>query len=478
MKEELRERVFSYIKKNQMTEQMGAAVIGVSGGADSVCLLLLLMELRERLGLELLAVHVEHGIRGESSLADAEFVRRLCDRLQIPCVVHSENILRLAAERHTSVEETARNVRYAVFAEEADRLVKRSGKKCCIAVAHNANDNAETMLHHLARGTGLHGLAGIPPVRGNIIRPLLFLRREEIEEYLRIREQDFCLDITNWDSVYRRNKIRHEILPRLEEINPAAIDHMGRTAELLREIEGYLNQAAEKVLKSAQTEQGLLREVLRPLPEVLKKEVLRMWLNRVMGGQKDVAACHINALVKLLDAPVGKETFLPGGCRAAAEYRCLTIKKENAPEVAAESAPESFSVKELEQGGETVVRVPVFGRRKKVLFRLLFAEKTMKIPRKSYTKWFDYDKIKDNLVLRKRREGDFLVIDDQGNRKLLRRYLMDEKIPRTQRDCMLLLCSGSHVLWVIGYRISEAFKVSETTEKILEVQFMEEEEDE
>lgn len=152
MKEELRERVFSYIKKNQMTEQMGAAVIGVSGGADSVCLLLLLMELRERLGLELLAVHVEHGIRGESSLADAEFVRRLCDRLQIPCVVHSENILRLAAERHTSVEETARNVRYAVFAEEADRLVKRSGKKCCIAVAHNANDNAETMLHHLARG--------------------------------------------------------------------------------------------------------------------------------------------------------------------------------------------------------------------------------------------------------------------------------------------------------------------------------------
>lgn len=505
MKAELRERVFSYMKKYQMTEQRKAAVIGVSGGADSVCLLLLLLELKERLDLTLSAVHVEHGIRGDSSRADADFVKRLCKRLEVPCVVHCEDVPRLAKERGTSLEETARDARYAVFAREAKRLEEESGKKCCIAVAHNANDNAETMLYHLVRGAGLHGLAGIPPVRGNIIRPLLFLKRDEIEEYLRSRGQDFCVDETNRDPVYRRNRIRHRVLPELEEMNPAAVEHMGRTAGVLREMEAYLEAQARSVLERANTEQGLLMEALRPLPDVLKKEALRLWLKQTPGERKDVAACHMDALAELLDAPVGKEIFLPGKRRAVAGYRYLTIvadgaRKEDgcAPGTGRGEAaglpessekiekasdgeavcPDEISAKMLEAGQTIRKKYPGTDGGKSIVFGIRPVEKSMKIPRNSYTKWFDYDKIKNNLVLRNRREGDFLVIDDQGRTKLLRRYLMDEKIPRDQRDTLPLLCSGRHVLWVIGYRISEAFKVSETTEKILEVQVMEEEENE
>lgn len=453
MKTELRERVLSYMTEYHMTEQMGAAVIGVSGGADSVCLLLLLLELSRTLDITLLAVHVEHGIRGEESRKDAEFVTNLCRELGVACIVKSADVPRLAQQRHESVEEAARNVRYAFFEKEADALERQTGKKCCIAVAHNANDNAETMLYHLARGTGLAGLTGIAPVRGRIVRPLLFLQRNEIEEYLKSRNQKYCLDRTNEETVYSRNMIRHEVLPKLVHINAAAVEHMGRTARMLAEVEEYLNKQAGEVLRRADRGDGLSVDELRPLPDVLKKEVLRLWISRQWQGRKDLSNCHISDLLQLMEAHTGKELCLPGHHRIVLEYGYLKAKR-------------------TDQGPAVTVDD------QRISFRVFPMEKSMKIPRKSYTKWFDYDKIKDNLVLRNRQEGDYLVIDDRGRRKLLRRYLMDEKIPRDQRDALPLLCCGSHVVWVIGYRISEAFKVSETTEKILEVQFREEKENE
>ena len=469
MREELRERVLSYMKEKKMVEEKGAAVLGVSGGADSVCLLLLLLELKERLSMEYLVVHVEHGIRGEASRRDAAFVRELCRKHGVACVVRAADVPGEAKRLGLSLEEAARNIRYDLLEREAETLERRVGKKCCIAVAHNANDNAETMLYHLARGTGLRGLTGIPPVRGRVIRPLLTAGREEIEEYLKEAGQSYCLDETNRDERYRRNRIRHSVLPVLEEINPAAVEHMGRTARLLGQVEEYLSQQAKDALDEAVSEKGLEKKKVQTLPGVLKNEVLRLWLERMPGGSRDVGAGHIEALAELLEAPVGKELSLPGKRRIVSGYDCLTLARPEAegfPEISCLPLP-GESKQWIREAGGKIFR-----------FHLFPTEKTMEIPRKSYTKWFDYDKIKNNLVLRNRREGDFLIIDDQGRKKLLRRCLMDAKVPRERRDALTLLCSGSHVLWAPGLRISEAYKVSGATDKILEVQIMEEEEDE
>ena len=285
MERELEERVLSYMREKHMIEEKQAILAGVSGGADSVCLLLLLCSLKSRLDLRLFVVHVEHGIRGEESLADARFVRDLCKRLSVPCQVCPVDVPGRAKRLGQSLEEAGRTARYEIFEREARALEERHGRKCRIAVAHNANDNAETMLYHLARGTGIRGLAGIPPVRGRIIRPLLALKREEIEAYLEEKGQKFCRDATNETDLYRRNRIRHRILPVMEELNPEAVRHMGRTGEMLGELDAWLQEVADRVLGEAVEPDGLRKEPLRKLPEPLRREVLHRWIARIWGGK-------------------------------------------------------------------------------------------------------------------------------------------------------------------------------------------------
>lgn len=472
MERELEERVLSYMREKHMIEEKQAILAGVSGGADSVCLLLLLCSLKSRLDLRLFVVHVEHGIRGEESLADARFVRDLCKRLSVPCQVCPVDVPGRAKRLGQSLEEAGRTARYEIFEREARALEERHGRKCRIAVAHNANDNAETMLYHLARGTGIRGLAGIPPERGRIIRPLLALKREEIEAYLEEKGQKFCRDATNETDLYRRNRIRHRILPVMEELNPEAVRHMGRTGEMLGELDAWLQEVADRVLGEAVEPDGLRKEPLRKLPEPLRREVLHRWIARIWGENRDISCRHVEALAELLEAPAGKEIWLPGGRRVISTYRHLTTAEEDGREPVVGAV--MLSGRQLTEQG--TMEMAAGGYR--FSFALRRREKNAEIPRKSYTKWFDYDKIKDDFEIRNRQPEDYLVIDDQGRRKPLNRYFIDEKVPRDRRDALPLLACGHHVIWVPGYRISAYYKVDETTENILEVQVREEEKDE
>ncbi len=454
----MRKKVRNFIEENHMVEKNDCILAAVSGGADSLCLLSVLYELREELGITLCVIHVEHGIRGEESLQDAAFVEEVCRKYQIPCKVCHCQALAYAKEKRQSVEEAARKLRYGLFREAAQEFGANK-----IAVAHNQNDSAETMLFHLARGTGLKGLCGILPVRGQIIRPLLCASRQEIEEYLAGEGREFCVDKTNEELQYTRNKIRHRILPLLEEVNANAISHMNQTAGFVTEAVGLIQElrmrASEKYVRVCEDgmhiSQGLLLE-----PVMIQKETLLGSLAEAAKNSKDISSVHVQQLLELFARQNGRILELPYGIRARRTYEGILLQRGSD-----KSQAQPFC-RELSVGGS--LNLPFYGY--EIHTRLLDKfPQNEEIPKKMYTKWFDYDKIKGTTRLRTRQEHDYLVIDAKGSRKKLKKYFVDEKIPEYRRDCILLLADDAHILWVIGYRISEDIKVTEHTKRILEI---------
>lgn len=445
------DKIHSYVDKYHMITQGDTIIVGVSGGADSVCLLLVLMELRKRIPFTIRVVHIEHGVRGDTSKQDALFVKSLCNENGISEVEYSYDVPHIAREQGISVEEAGRKLRYQAFDQEAGKV-----ERAKIAIAHNQNDNAETMLHHLVRGSALQGIAGIAPVRGNIIRPLLCVTREEIEAYLAERGQNYCTDATNFELVYTRNRIRHEVLPVLKQINAQAVPHMSGAAEVLRETQEYMQLQTEQLKLAAVTIDGdrvtLYKDRICQEPEIIRKLLIHQLIGEQAGSRKDIASVHINDVLHLFDLQVGKSINLPYGLRAERIYEGVRLTKRDK----SESGKEPVRLEDSQ------------------CFSCRIFDNNMdigKIPKKKYTKWLDYDKIEDNLCVRNRYTGDFFLLDETGKRKKLKQYFVDEKIPQEQRDEILLIADGSHIVWVVGYRISAKYKVTENTRRILEIQY-------
>lgn len=464
------EKVLDYIRKNRMINAGEKIVVGVSGGPDSVCLLFLLKKYKKILGISLEVVHMEHGIRGKESLEDAAFVENLCREWEIPFHLYRRDVPKLAKQWGCSEEEAGRRVRYEAFEE----IRKKTGAER-IAVAHNQDDQAETVLFHLARGTGLAGLSGMRPVRGRIIRPLLCLTRSEIEKILDQEGIPSRMDATNAETEYTRNRIRLHILPLLrEELNAKASVHMAEAAERLAVIEDYLKeQAAGRARELVHEKDGLLyldRRRFLEEPEALKDSILKWCITQVGSGTKvgyegqnyglrDISAVHIEDLKCLALKQSGRSLNLPGGllARTEGDYLLMGSRKEE----------EALLSVTLPIPGE----VP-YGKYR--ILTAVFPYKNEIIPEKMYTKWFDYDTIKNTVQIRPRMSGDYLTVTALGGTKTLKRYLIDEKIPAGERDRLCLLADGSHILWVVGHRISEAYKVTKKTQRVLKVQVMEE----
>ncbi len=495
--------VKEYMMEKNMIRPGDHVLAGVSGGADSVCLIRILAALRKELGLTLTAVHVEHGIRGEESLADMDFVRDLCKELGVDCVCRQVDAAGAAKERHLTLEEAARLLRYEAF----DEAAAETGADR-IALAHHLEDDAETILFHLARGSGLQGLTGIPAVRGRIIRPLLKTSREEIEAYLDAAGQSWRQDRTNEDLYYARNRIRARVLPELEEINAGAARHLTQTADRLRTVWSFLeemtDEAAARIV--TRTEEGFLvdTEGFRGLHEAVRDRLVHRLLEEAAGSKKDLGAVHIAIVRDLLLGQSGRAADLPYGLRAEAEQGRLRLyrteggrKGPEAPAFAdgqSTSAGPDFADRDMSIPGDPALcdgqkapenaACPIDPEGRNCLpdgkimacRRFEFRGGLEKIPVKTYTKWFDYDKIKDRLCVRSRQSGDYLVINDAGDRKRLKNWMIDEKIPASERGRCLLLADGSHILWVIGSRISSFYKVSENTRVVLEVRVYSEEE--
>lgn len=468
----LKEKVLSYIRTHQMLEPGQKVVVGLSGGADSVCLLSLLADIREEYRLELRAVHIHHGLRGGEADRDAAFSEELCSRLDVPFRLVFVNVKETAEKKRVSEEEAGRILRYEAFAKEAGQWRKElqeSGKadldgsvrpgEIKMAVAHHGDDSAETILYQLFRGSGLKGLSGIPPVRGDIIRPLLCAERKEITDYLEEKGLSFVTDSTNLENDYARNKIRNQLLPMaIQEINQGAAEHIRRAGELIGEADHFFSERADCMLETLletenqKTDQGNCQAVLSvsgllALSHIEASYVVRAVFKRKQWPLRDITSGHIESILTLLNGRTGAGADLPEGLRAERSYDRLVFTRlqTGQPEKSAD------------------IKLPA------LFMEVTVRENQEEIPKNLYTKWFDYDRIKDTLSVRYRLPGDYITLKG-GGRKSLKSLFIDEKIPRERRGRIPLLAEGSHVLWVIGGRISEYYKVTEETKRILKVQ--------
>lgn len=439
------EKVGRTMRQYHMCERGERITVGVSGGVDSMALLHILWRLSAREGWKVQAVHVHHGLRGAEADADAAYVEEICRCWSIPFAAVRLDVAAEAEKRKLGVEETGRILRY-----EALRRAAAGGK---IAVAHHANDQAETLLMRLCRGTGTKGLAAMRPVRGDVIRPLLFCGREEIEAYCRRENILWREDSTNQEVTYTRNRLRHQVMPLLEQVHEGSIRHLSETAELLAAEEDFMEKEAEKVFPTLERENGLLAAELMELHPALRRRVLRLALEK-RGSLRDVSRVHILQLEELLEKESGKSIRLPHGLWAEMEYGRLVLKKE-------EDQPEGFCCR-LAPGEEVIL--PELGM---AVAAELSLEKPGEFCRDDYTNVFDYDKIKKELYCRGRRPGDRIAI--KAGSKKLKDLFIDEKIPREERDRMPLIACGSDVLWVIGGRVSPAFLAGKDTKRYMTV---------
>ncbi len=461
------QKIISFVQQYNMLKEKDKVVIGISGGADSVCLFFMLLELKKVYDLELFAVHVNHGIRGLEADQDEAFVRELATRKRVPLTCVSANVKELAKDQGLSEEEAGRMVRYEAFYEEYNKYNCNK-----IAVAHHENDQAETVLFQLFRGSGIKGLTGIPPIRNEIIRPLLCVSRDDIEGYLLQHEIAYQIDKTNYEDNYTRNKIRLNMLPyATRQINSKAVSHIARTAGMLREAQEYIEKNAQKKMEQIVCVQNgqYSFDVKQFLDEdiVIQKEMLRMLIVRLANQLKDIESEHIAMILSLLEKPVGKRVNLPYGIEAIREYDRIRINQFNQKQTDATRNPGS-SLCSMAVSIPGTVNVPETGMQ--IRFEILEStEKNRIIPKNNCTKWFDYDRIKNTIFIRNRQNGDFLQIDAVGGHKKLKNYFIDKKIPKEERENVLLLADGNHIIWIVGDRISEYYKVRQDTTKILKV---------
>lgn len=448
-------KVRDYIRQFNMIECGDEIVAGVSGGADSVCMLLQLAEYRKECDFELKVVHINHLIRDDAS-QDALFVENMCERLNVPYYLFEEDVEKQAKELGLSTEEAGRRIRYIRF----DQV--KCSDKAKVAVAHNRNDVAETVLFNMFRGTGVEGLASLLPINGNIIRPLLGVNRNEIEEYLGSIGQTYRTDSTNEGTDYARNKIRNVILPYAEkEIVSEATNHIAGLSDKMILVREYIKretrQAYDSVVECVNNSERCINITnFNLLDELLRSEVILLALEELTAGRKDIGQVHVNSILELTGKTGEKRIDLPYGLEAVKQYDRLIIRK-------------FIKQEQAEMEYELIPEGNLLVGESKILTKLVDYSKGMVIPQNAYTKWFDYDKIIECLVVRNRRQGDYLTVNDKFQKKLLKDYFIDIKIPKEQRGNQILIADGSHIMWVVGGRISEYYKVTDETKKVLEI---------
>ncbi len=443
-----------------MIPQGTAVIAALSGGSDSVCMLDLLNRLRTGHPFRLFAVHVDHQIRGDEALRDRSFSEELCRKMEIPCRVIVRDVPRLAKEMKTGLEEAGSRARKEAF-KEAAAYFAGDGTDVRIATAHHQGDLAETVLHHIARGTGLPGLSSLRPVSGSLIRPILCLEEEEILLYLRDRNLPYVTDSTNAQDLYTRNRIRHVCLPVLREnINSQADAHLAALSEEAAETTDYMNGLAEKILEQCTRlpEGLLLNEPFLKAPEAVRTYVLLQALEET-GGRRDVTAVHIKAMKETARGGQGRRVSLPGGRTAVRRSDGLLLQSKDSMAGSRGQEPEAVGI---------IPGQPAFFR-EFTLYSRLFDYKCEKIVEKKYTKWLDYDKIDGTLKIRTRRTGDRMTVLSEGGSKKLTRLMMEEGIPADQRDLLPVITDDSEVLWIVGERISEKAKITGDTRRVLEL---------
>lgn len=441
-----------FIREQDLIPPKSRVICAVSGGADSICLLHILYRLRAKLDFQLAAAHFNHMLRGEESDRDAAFVRQFrdlcCGRQRlpdgtllpgIPLYLWSRDVAVEAKRRGTGIEETARDLRYEFLREVAELF--RADR---IATAHTANDNVETILFHLARGSGLRGLGGIPPRREDIIRPLLTVTRQEVEDYLRRLCLPHMEDSSNQDDSYTRNRIRHQVLPVLEDVAPGFAVRLADTAARLRADEECLTQLAQALASQAHPREGGLAvdtAVITAAPAPIALRALRLLLGRLWGGDQNCSAVHLTALLRLCQgADPSAQLYLPHHTNARRAYDTLLLLPRLGP-IPLEAGP---------------LTLP--GAQNRGSWHISCVEEEYRgQPQGPWSFWLDGV---SGFNLRPRRTGDRLTPPGRLG-KTVKKWMIEEKLPRFQRDTLPVLEHGGQIAAVAGLGPDRAFAAHE-----------------
>ncbi len=430
-------------------------LIGLSGGPDSICLAVILDKLRYDFNLSLSALYVDHRLRPDEVKREIAFCRQFCMERSIEFFVQSVDVKKHASERGENMQETARELRYQAYEDIAKKI---NASK--IALGHNADDQAETVMMRLFRGAGKSGLSGMPAVRAGIIRPLIEIERQVIEQFLtKDVAQTFMIDSSNVKDHYFRNWLRGRLFKDLKEWNPSVIRDICRTANILREEDEYLELIVTKTLMRVISRKRVNRIELFTSPlEIIERPVLRRVLRRAIEateGLRGMSFVHVEDIIKLIKkGKAGDRIHLPRGVRVVKEYSILKITSESPVKIGEYEIQPPCEV----NIGEIGITLKAFMEDKA---EDTFDGKTSCV--------FDADAMSFPLKVRARAEGDFFCPVGFGKRKKLQNYFVDEKVPRDERDRIPIVLSGNDIIWVAGYRADDRFRVTDRTGKILKL---------
>lgn len=459
--------VFNTIKKYKMLQNNDKIVVGISGGADSVCLIFLLTELKKIFNIKIYACHINHGIRGHEADKDEEYVKEICDNLKIELNTYHFEIKKEAARLGLTEEETGRKIRYECFNKT---LLKYNANK--IAVAHNKNDNAETILFNIMRGSGTVGLSGIAPIRENIIRPLIQTERKEIEDYLIKKNIKYKTDSTNKMDIYTRNKIRIHMIPWIEEnINPNIISALSQSADIIRQENSYIDSQAQIAFKSCVNDINKDKIIisvskLNTFDEIIKKRVIRIAFLTFKQGLYNISYKHTISVLNLTKAETGNIVYLPRQIYAKKIYDFIEIgiNKEN------------INIKDYKINIIPEKKIYI-NEINKWVYLTSNAKNIQNIIYKHNnlcTYPLDYDKIKGELLIRQPLSNDKIFIEGINGNKLIKKLFSEKHIPLEKRILYPALTYKNDLVLVCGLRISDLYKKNVNTKNIMYFYFWEE----
>ncbi len=455
------DKIKKTIDRHNLLEKGDRVVVAISGGPDSVCLLHILHRLSKEYEIQIYGAHLNHNFRGMEAQRDAQYVNRLCEELNIMCFIKSMDVGKYAKDNGYSLEEAGRILRYQFFDEVSDRVEANK-----IAVAHNQKDQAETVLMRLLRGTGPQGLSAIRHKRGRIIRPLLEVAREDIEGYCHENSLSPRIDHTNLQTIYHRNKIRLELLPYLEkEYNPNIIEALVRTADLIKTDNDFLElQARDSYNLLKKVENGCLYLPILGINKLHMSLITRMFrlAAEELVKREALEYKHICSILELMEnSETGKRLMLPEGIIVSKSYNQLI-----------------FSLREAEEDNsyyymlnvDDITYIPNLSGG--FSLRLVPRQELTEIPKEPHIKAFDWERVKNQLIVRNRRPGDrFMPLGLKGHKKL-KDFFIDLKVERGERENIPLICDGEEIMWVVGYRISEEYKINKETNTVLIIEFI------
>lgn len=432
-------KIKNYIKKNELISENDAIIIGVSGGSDSMLLLNFLVYYNKEINFNLKVVHINHGMRGKESDEDQQFVEKFCFEKNIPISVYKCDLSQLKIKYKTSEENAGRIFRYECFNNEF--IINKNNK---IAVAHNKNDCIETFFINLFRGSGINGLTGIKEKNNCIIRPLLFLSKNEIEEYCHMQNISFRIDYTNLENKYTRNKIRNIFLPNIKkEYNPNIENTIFRTINSLAEDENFISEYSNKKYNEICIETSdkvkIFKESFINENIAIKKRILLIAIGKIKGSIIDIENKHIvNALELIENNNTGKEINLPSNIVISISYDHIFLYEDK------KSSNNSYSYKlSLDNHtyiGETNQYVTI----SKELIKEFLNKNNC------YTKFFCYDIINGSLIVRSRLPGDKIYISKINGHKKIKSIFIDDKIHKAVRSTIPLIIFDNQIIWIVN----------------------------